>query len=52
MMNLIFVGPPGVGKGTIAKMIVEKFKIVQISTGDLLRAAVKEGTGLGKKAKE
>ncbi|MCK5282462.1 MAG: adenylate kinase [Nanoarchaeota archaeon] len=51
-MNLIFVGPPGVGKGTIAKMIVEKFKIVQISTGDLLRAAVKEGTGLGKKAKE
>ena len=51
-MKLIFLGPPGVGKGTIAKMMAEKFGIIQISTGDLLRAAVKEGTELGLKAKE
>lgn len=51
-MNLIFLGPPGVGKGTIAKEIVKEKNIPQISTGDLLRAAVKEGNELGKKAKE
>jgi adenylate kinase len=50
-MNLIFFGPPGVGKGTIAKMLVEKEHIPQISTGDLLREAVKEGSELGLKAK-
>jgi adenylate kinase len=50
-MNLILLGPPGAGKGTQAQMIVERYHIPQISTGDIFRKAVKEGTPLGKKAK-
>jgi adenylate kinase len=46
-MNLILFGPPGAGKGTQAKFIVDSFNIPQISTGDILRTAVKEQTPLG-----
>jgi adenylate kinase len=51
-MRLILLGGPGAGKGTQANLVKEKYQIPQISTGDMLRAALKEGTDLGLKAKE
>jgi len=51
VIKVVFLGPPGAGKGTQAVRIAEKYNVPHISTGDILRAAVKEGTELGKLAK-
>ena len=50
-MRIVFLGPPGSGKGTQAKLLAEHLKVPAISTGDMLRAAVREGTPLGLQAK-
>jgi adenylate kinase len=50
-MRLVFLGPPGAGKGTQAKVVSERFRIAHISTGDILREAVKNGSPVGKEAK-
>ena len=50
-MNLIFLGPPGAGKGTQAAAIIKEFNIPQISTGDIIRAAIRAGTALGQEFK-
>jgi len=51
-LNLVLLGPPGAGKGTQARMLANRYDIPQISTGDILRTAIKEETSLGIKARE
>src|ERR1035437_6875198 len=51
MLNIVLFGPPGAGKGTQAEKLVEKYQLVHLSTGDVVRGNIKEGTELGKLAK-
>ena len=51
-MNIFFLGPPGAGKGTQAQIVCQRLGIPQVSTGDMLRAAIAAGTEMGRKAKE
>jgi adenylate kinase len=51
-MNILFLGAPGCGKGTQSKIIIKKYNIPQISTGDLLREEIKEGSNLGNEIQE
>jgi adenylate kinase len=52
MLNIVIFGPPGAGKGTQSQKLIDKYQLVHISTGDLFRAHIKQGTELGKKVVE
>jgi len=52
MLNIVLFGPPGAGKGTQSKMLIEKFNLIHLSTGDILRNEIKNTTSLGLQAKE
>ena len=52
VLNLIFLGPPGTGKGTVAQAVMDQYALVQLSTGDLIRAEVKSGSDFGKRLAE
>ncbi len=52
MLNIVLFGPPGAGKGTQSKKLVEEFKLIHLSTGDLLRSEIQAGTELGMEAKK
>ncbi len=52
VLNLIFLGPPGAGKGTVAQAVMDKYSLIQISTGDLVRAEISSGSSLGKELAE
>ena len=52
MLNLVLFGPPGAGKGTQSKLLVDKYNLIHLSTGDLLRGEIAEGTALGLEAKK
>ena len=51
MLNLVLFGPPGAGKGTQSNLLIEKYNLVHLSTGDILRGEIAAGTALGMKAK-
>ncbi len=51
MLNIVLFGPPGAGKGTQSKLMVDEYQLIHLSTGDLLRSEIQAGTELGKKAK-
>jgi adenylate kinase len=52
MLNIVLFGPPGAGKGTQSKLLIDKYNLVHLSTGDILRGEIAEGTSLGLQAKE